>query len=62
MGHAGLEAEEAGHVYGLGRIILGEGLDLATMALGTLLGVESHGAMAGRRKFAVRLKVQNDIL
>ena len=36
-----LVAEEASHVDRLGRVILGEGLDLTPVALGTLLGQEA---------------------
>ncbi len=39
----------------LGGVVAGEGLGLAAVALATLLGVEAHGAVAGRRKLAVRL-------
>ena len=38
VSHAGLVAEEGGQVDGLGGIILGEGLALSLMTLGTLLG------------------------
>ncbi len=56
VGHAGLVADEGGQVAGLGRVVLGEGLDLAAVALAALLGVEPHRAMAGRRELAVRLE------
>ena len=36
MGHTGLEAHETGQMARLGLVILGEGLDLALMMLGTL--------------------------
>ena len=41
---------------GLLSIVLREGLHLTAMTLGTLLGIESHGAMTRRRKFSVRLE------
>ena len=56
VGHAGLVAEEAGQMNGLGSVVLGEGLDTSTVGAGTLLGVEAHGAMAGSGKLTVRLE------
>ena len=56
VAHAGFEAEEGGHMDWLLGVILGEGLDLAAMTLGALLGIESHGTMARSRKLTVRLK------
>ncbi len=56
MGHAGLVGEEGGQVDGLLGVVLGEGLCLSAVALGALLRVEAHGAMARRGKLAVRLK------
>ena len=40
-------------------IVLREGLHLTAMTLGTLLGIESHGAMTRRRKFSVRLELKH---
>ena len=61
VGHAGLEAEEAGQVDGLGGVVLREGLDLAAVTGRALLGVEPHGAVTRRRKLAVRLKPSKQI-
>lgn len=58
MGHASLVADEPGQMHRLGGVVLGEGLNLATMTRSTLLGVESHGAMARRRELAMRLRVE----
>ena len=56
VGHAGLVADEGREVARLRGVVLGEGLDLAAVALGALLGVEAHGPMAGSGKLAVRLQ------
>merc|ERR1719397_758020 len=54
VGHASLVAHEASQVDGLARIILGEGLGLATVALGPLLGEESLGPVPGSFELSVR--------
>ena len=54
--HHYLVSEEAGHVYRLGGVILGEGLDLAAITAGALLGQKALGAVAGRFKLSMRLK------
>jgi len=54
MGHTGLEAEKSRKMDGLLGVILGEGLDLTTVAAGALLRIESHRAMTRRRKLTVR--------
>ena len=56
VGHAGLVAHEAGQVDGLGGVILRECLWLSLMTLGTFLGEESLGSVAGGLKLSVRLK------
>ena len=56
VGHTSFEAQEGRQVAGLLSIVLREGLHLTAMTLGTLLGIESHGAMTRRRKFSVRLE------
>ncbi len=56
VGHTRFEAQETSEMNGLGRVVLGEGLDLAAVASRTLLGVEPHGPMSGCRKFTVGLK------
>ena len=56
VGHTSLIAKEGSHVDWLGGIILGEGLALSLVALGTLLGQESFGSMTGCFKLSVRLK------
>ena len=56
VGHTSLVAKEGSHVHWLGCIILGEGLALSLVALGTLLGQESFGSMTGCFKLSVRLK------
>ena len=56
MGHAGLVGEEACQVDRFGGVILGEGLDLAAIPAGALLGQEALGAVAGRFKLSMRLK------
>merc|ERR1719430_1237780 len=61
VGHAGLVAHEASQVDGLARIILGEGLWLATVALGPLLREESLGPMTGSFKLSVRHWATNHV-
>lgn len=56
VGHAGLVSDEGREVARLGGVVLGEGLDLSAVALGALLGVESHGPMTGSGKLTVRLQ------
>lgn len=56
MGHASLVGEESAQMDWLGLVILGEGLCLTTMALGTLLGRKGHGPMARGRKLTMRLE------
>ena len=56
MGHAGLVSKEARQMDRFGSIVLGEGLDASTVGAGALLGVETHGAMAGSGKLTVRLE------
>ena len=53
VGHTSLVAKEGSHVHWLGCIILGEGLALSLVALGTLLGQESFGSMTGCFKLSV---------
>lgn len=57
VGHASLEAQEAGQVNGLGGIVLGESLHLASVASCALLGVEPHRPVTGGRELAMRLKI-----
>merc|ERR1719173_228081 len=54
VGHASLVSHEASQVDGLASIILGEGLWLATVALGPLLGEESLGPVTGSFELSVR--------
>jgi len=54
VGHTGLVAHEGGHVDGLARVILGEGLYFAANALGTLLGKESLRPVTGCLKLTMR--------
>lgn len=61
VGHTGLVAEESGQMDRLLGVVLGEGLHLTAMTLCPLLGVESHGAMARRRKLTVRLKIRGTV-
>ena len=56
VSHAGLVGEEAGQVNGFGGVVLGEGLDLAAITAGALLGQKALGAVAGRFKLSMRLK------
>ena len=56
VGHARFKSQETSEMNGFGRVVLGEGLDLAAVASRTLLGVEPHGPMSGCRKFTVGLK------
>lgn len=55
VGHASLITHEGSHVHGLSGVILGEGLDLSTVASGTLAGQESEMAVSGSFELAVRL-------
>ena len=57
VGHAGLVAQEGGHVNWLGCIILREGLDFAAMTGSTLARQEAERAVAGSLELAVRLKM-----
>merc|ERR1719370_2104799 len=61
VGHAGLVAHEASQVDSLARIILGEGLWLATVALGPLLWEESLGPMTGSFELSVRHWATNHV-
>src|SRR6218665_2441479 len=56
VSHTGFVCDKGGQMDRLGSIVLGEGLYLTTMTLGSLLGSKGHGAMARRRKLAVRLE------
>ena len=58
VGHASLVADEGSQVARLALVVLGEGLDAAAVAAGTLLGVEPHRAMAGCLEFTVRLRTK----
>lgn len=56
MGHAGFEAEEGRHLYGLGFVIHRERLDLATVTGTPLTGQEARRAVTRRMELPVRLK------
>lgn len=47
VGHTGLVGNERGQMDGRRWLVLGERLDLSTVAGGTFLGVEGHGPMTG---------------
>lgn len=59
MTHASLVGDEACKMDRLGWVILGEGLDLSTVACCTLLRVEGHGTMTRCRKLTMRLKLKD---
>merc|ERR1719362_1722251 len=61
VGHASLVSHEAGQVDLLAGIVLGEGLGLAAVALGPLLGEESLGPMTGSFEFPVRHRATNHV-
>merc|ERR1719225_462512 len=54
VGHTGLVAHEGSQVDRLGRIILGEGLDLAAVSLGPLFGEESLRTVTRSLELPVR--------
>lgn len=56
VSHTSLVAKEGGEMNRLPGVILRESLDLSTMTLAPLLGVEAHGTMTGRRKLTMRLQ------
>ena len=56
VSHAGLVAHEGSQVDRLAGVVLGEGLALSLVALGTLLWQKSFRTMARRLKLSVRLK------
>ena len=57
VGHAGFVAHVGCEVAGLGWVIFGEGLDLATMSLAALSWQESQGSVTWGRKLPVRLHI-----
>merc|ERR1719330_775031 len=61
VGHASLVSHEAGQMDLLAGIVLGEGLGLAAVALGPLLGEESLGPMTGSFEFPVRHRATNHV-
>merc|ERR1719362_2648422 len=61
VGHASLVSHEAGQMNLLAGIVLGEGLGLAAVALGPLLGEESLGPMTGSFEFPVRHRATNHV-
>merc|ERR1719400_613081 len=61
VGHTRLVSHEAGQMNLLAGIVLGEGLWLATMALGPLLWEESLGPMTGSFEFSVRHRATNHV-
>jgi len=61
VGHASLISHEASQVDILARIVLGEGLGLAAMALGPFLWEESLGPMTGSFEFPVRHRATNHV-
>merc|ERR550517_1903564 len=54
VGHTGLVSKEGGQVDGLRAVVLGKGLNLATMTSSPLFGVKAHGAMTRRGKLTMR--------
>ena len=56
-----LVSHEAGQMDLLAGIVLGEGLGLAAVALGPLLGEESLGPMTGSFEFPVRHRATNHV-
>jgi hypothetical protein len=55
VGHASLVPEEGSQVDRLGSVITGEGLDLSSVAGGSLAGQEPEGPVAGMFVLAVGL-------
>ena len=56
MGHARLVADEGGQVDGLGRIVLGKGLALASVTARALLGQKAQRAVSWVLEFTMTLK------
>lgn len=54
VSHTGLEPHEGGQVTGLGGIILGKGLDLSVVMLGSLLREKSQVSVSGAFEFSMR--------
>ena len=61
MRHSGLVAHVGGKVTGLGRIILREGLHLATMPLGPFSRKKPQRTVTRGRKLPVRLQMAKEI-
>ena len=62
VSHAGLVSQEGSQVDRLAGVILGEGLDLASVSLGSLLGEKSLGSVTRSFKLSVRLNKNGIII